>query len=256
MSQKINVHRENEIVFLTMDALPRPPTIDDDLCGQLVRALAEVSGRNGDRTVVIRALGPAFSAGGNLFEIEQRLADPQQLAPMIDRFHEAILAIRHHALPIVASVHGAAAGAGFSLAMACDLVVAAESARFIAGYPKIGTSSDGGLSFQLAHRLGATRAIDAFLLGESLDAEAAYKLGIVNRLVADADLESETLAVAQRLAAQPAYAVGQIKELIGSVANQGLERHLALEKEAFIRCAGTPDFVRLVGAFTRKSSRQ
>jgi 2-(1,2-epoxy-1,2-dihydrophenyl)acetyl-CoA isomerase len=250
MENKINLRRDAGIVFLTMVGVERPSMVDVETCSALIHALSEISTDSGDRAVVLNATGSVFSAGGNLAYIETTLVDPPRLlGPLIDRFHEVILALRRLPLPVVASVHGAAAGAGFSLAMACDIVVAAKSARFVAGYPKIGTSSDGGLTWFLSHRVGPRAAIDIFLLRDHIDAIHAHALGIANLLAADEELQDLTRETALRLAAHPMQAVKEIKALAGVTVDAGLEQHLAREKDAFLRCAATADFQRLVRDF-------
>lgn len=257
MNQKVRVERDAGVVILTMDALPRPSTVDVDTCIALTAALRDISESRTDRVVILRGAGSVFSAGGNLRYIEAAMFDPQRLlAPLIDHFHETVLTMRRLPQPIIASVHGAAAGAGFSLAMACDTVVAARSARFVVGYPKIGTSSDGGLSFQLAKRLGRQRAMNLFLLADPLDAQAALNLGLVDRVVDDEALDHQTRTVARQLADQPSQAVREVKALLGVVADEALEHQLELEKVAFLRCAATPEFAELVREFNDRSRKR
>lgn len=254
LSQSVKIERDEGIVYLTMDALPRPSTVDVFLCESLISALAEIARTPSDRVVVLRGAGSVFSAGGNLLYIADTLADPQTLlGPLIDRFHQAVLALARLPQPVIASVHGAAAGAGFSLAMACDTVVAARSARFVVGYPKIGASCDGGLSFQLVRRLGRQRAFNAFLLTETLDSETAFDWGLVDVVADDAELAAQTRATALQLAAHPVQAVAEIKALVRQAAEQEFEAHLQREKSAFLRCAATEDFSQLVAAFNSRS---
>lgn len=257
MTQTVATDRQGAVVELTMDAEGRPTCIDIGMCDALLAAFAAVSPTRGDRVVVLKSTGSVFSAGGDLFAIEESLEKADLLlAPLIDRFHSVILAIRALPLPVIASVHGAAAGAGFSLAMACDFVVASRSARWVAGYPKIGTSSDGGLTFQLARRLGASRALEVFLLNDALDAQVAFDMGLVQRVVDGDALDNETLSMAHQLAAQPAAAVREIKSLVSAVVDDGLSQHLDREKAAFLRCAATEDFRNLVKQFTSRATKK
>ena len=256
MTQTVKIERDAGIVFLTMDALPRPSTVDVSLCESLTSALREIADTPSDRAVVLRGAGSVFSAGGNLRYIEQAMADPEGLlGPLIDQFHATVLAIARLPQPVIASVHGAAAGAGFSLAMACDTVVAARSARFVVGYPKIGASCDGGLSFQLVRRLGRQRALNAFLLTESLDAATARDWGIVDVLVDDTALAEQTRVTALQFAAHPVQAVGEIKALLRHAADAEFEAHLQREKSAFLRCAATADFRKRVRDFNARSGQ-
>ena len=254
MAQKVTIERDEGIVFLTMDALPKPSTVDVALCESLMSALKEIARTPSDRAVVLRGAGNVFSAGGNLQYIEQAMADPEALlGPLIDQFHETVLALARLPQPVIASVHGAAAGAGFSLAMACDTVVAARSARFVVGYPKIGAPCDGGLSFQLVRRLGRQRALNLFLLAESLDAQTARDWGLVDVLVDDTALAAQTRATALQFAAHPVQAVGEIKALLRQAADREFEVHLEREKSAFLRCAATADCRERVRDFNARS---
>ena len=152
------------------------------------------------------------------------------------------------------AVGGAAAGAGFSLALACDAVVASSEARFVAGYPAIGTSSDGGLSYHLARRIGSARAINTLLLKNSLDAQEALQIGLVQHIAEPGFIDTDAIALATRLAALPVCAVREFKALIGTVSDRGLREHLQLEKEAFLRCAATEPFRQKIEDFVGRSS--
>src|SRR5262249_39914825 len=146
---------------------------------------------------------------------------------------------------------GAAAGGGFSLALACDQLVAGRGARFVTAYPALGTSSDGGLSWYLAKRLGAMRALE-IALGGALSAEQARALGPVGRGVGDAQLEAETLAYARHIAQMAPQSVRAFKRLINAAEDAEFEAQLARERENFLGCARTQDFRDRVTAFLNK----
>jgi 2-(1,2-epoxy-1,2-dihydrophenyl)acetyl-CoA isomerase len=254
VTSQVRFEQDGAIVYLTMDALPRPSTVDVQLCDGLCDALREIAELPSIRAVVLRGAGTVFSAGGNLEYIEEAMDDPNGLlASLIDRFHDAVLALQSIPQPVIASVHGAAAGAGFSLAVACDAVVAGESARFVIGYPRIGASCDGGLIFHLAHRLGRQRALNAFLSAESLEATAARDLGIVDVLVRDDQLATQTRATAMQFASHPLQAVREVKALLRVATEVDLSTHLQREKAAFLRCAATPTFRERVRQFNARS---
>jgi 2-(1,2-epoxy-1,2-dihydrophenyl)acetyl-CoA isomerase len=255
--QTIRTQRHDHIVSITMDAGDQLNTIDLARCEQLLDVFDEIGKSDTDRVVVLQGAGRVFSAGGDLVHILQALDSPgDELDTLITRFHEVILAMRRLPLPIIASVHGAAAGAGFSLALACDVIVSASSARFVSGYPGIGTSSDGGLSFQLARRLGIARAFDIFLLRGPIDAHEACRFDLVQRVVEPALLDAETLGVAATLASTSVHAVREIKALLAAVADEDLVRHLQREKAAFLRCASSDEFRRKIVAFVNKSKSE
>ena len=210
------------------------------------------------RCVVLRGAGEHFMAGGDVKSFGSMLAD-EDPADMRDLFlhrihelHTIMFAMRRLPKPIIASVRGAAAGAGVSLAACCDLIIAAEDAFFTLAYTHIGTSPDGGSTYALPRALGVKKAMEMALLGERLGAEAMARFGLVNFVVPTDELEAKTDELARRLAAGPTRAHGHAKRLInGSFENQ-MERQLQMEAEAFADCATTADFREGVTAFLEK----
>ena len=153
-------------------------------------------------------------------------------------------------------MQGAAAGGGFSLALAADLAVAARSARFVVAYPQLGTSTDGGLSFRLQQRLGPSRALEVLTLKGTLSADQALALGLVNAVVDDSELAAHAQQWAQQLADLPPQAVQELKGLTTAPSLAALQDHLQREKAAFLRCAATPDFAARVQAFAQRAQRR
>jgi 2-(1,2-epoxy-1,2-dihydrophenyl)acetyl-CoA isomerase len=210
------------------------------------------------RCVVLRGAGEHFMAGGDVKGFASILSDNESadvrdlLLHRIHTLHTIMFAMRRLPKPIVASVRGAAAGAGVSLAACCDLIIAAEDAFFTLAYTRIGTSPDGGSTYALPRALGVKKTMEMALLGERLDAETMARFGLVNFVVPTSDLEAETDELARRLAAGPTRAYGHAKRLIyGSFENQ-MERQLQMEAEAFADCATTLDFREGVTAFLEK----
>ena len=210
------------------------------------------------RCVVLRGEGEHFMAGGDVKGFGQILSDVDPAA-MRDLFlhrvhelHTLMFAMRRLPKPIIASVRGAAAGAGVSFAACCDLVIAAEDAFFSLAYCHIGTSPDGGSTYALPRALGSKKAMEMALLGERLDAESMARFGLVNFVVPTEELEARTVALARRLASGPTRAYGHAKRLIyGSSENQ-MERQLQMEAEAFADCVSSQDFREGVAAFVEK----
>jgi 2-(1,2-epoxy-1,2-dihydrophenyl)acetyl-CoA isomerase len=205
------------------------------------------------RVVVLRGAGPAFVAGGDVASFKQHLDDlPATVAPLVGELNRGILALRRARKPVIASVHGAVAGAGMSVMMACDLIVAAEGTKCSMAYSRIGTSPDGGATWFLPRLVGYHKAMELLLLADNVDVGALHALGVVNRVVPAAELESVTAQLAQRLAAGPATAYAETKALVNNELNQILTKHLVAEGEAFARCAAHPDFAEGVTAFLDK----
>lgn len=166
--------------------------------------------------------------------------------------HHAILALRRAPKPVLASVHGAVAGAGVSLMAAADLAIAAEGTKFALAYSRIGTSPDGGATYFLPRLIGVRKALELMLLADPIDAQAALRLGIVNWVTGAERLASETESIARRLAQGATLAFAETKRLVNQCHDQTLAAQLNAEVEAFARCAATRDFAEGVAAFVEK----
>ncbi|MEE8188880.1 MAG: enoyl-CoA hydratase [Kiloniellales bacterium] len=209
------------------------------------------------RAVILRGAGEHFMAGGDLKHFARNLDKPPEamradFEARIARVHESVLAIRRMPKPVVASLRGAAAGFGLSLALAADLAIAAEDAYFTLAYTLIGVSPDGGSSYHLPRLVGLRRALEIALLNERFDAATAERLGLVNRVVPADDLDEKTLALARCLAAGPREAYARTKRLLTDSFDHTLEEQLRAETESFAACAATPDFAEGVRAFLEK----
>lgn len=224
---------------------------------ELIAALAWAGNEREVRVVVIEGAGRAFSTGADMKAAAALTADADADgidlgAPLRDIFHPAILAVRTLEKPVIAAVSGAAAGIGCSLALAADLVVAAESAYFLFAFAGVGLALDGGASLLLAARVGYGRASEMALLGERVPARDALAWGLVNRVVADDSLDEAVAALAGRLAASASGALAAIKRELNAAVLGGLEA--ALEREAALQQerGGSADFREGVAAFLEK----
>lgn len=205
------------------------------------------------RVIVLRGNGPAFVAGGDVGAFHLNLDRlPKMVAGLADELHRAILALRQAPKPVIASVHGAVAGAGVSLMAAADLAVAAADTRFTLAYSRIGASPDGGSTWFLPRLIGARRALELMLLADNFDVHTALQFGLVNRVVAAAELAAQTARLAQRLADGPTLAYAQTKALVNRSFESPLADQLDAEAAAFVRCAATRDFAAGVTAFVKK----
>ncbi|MGH8634756.1 MAG: enoyl-CoA hydratase-related protein, partial [Burkholderiales bacterium] len=205
------------------------------------------------RAVVLRGAGTAFLAGGDVAFFHAHLARmPDLVREGGAELHHAILALRRAPKPVLASVHGAVAGAGVSLMAAADLAIAAEGTKFTLAYSKLGTSPDGGATHFLPRLLGARRALELMLLSDAFDAQTALRLGLVNWVTSAERLGSDADAIARRLALGPTLAFGEVKRLVDEGHDRPLAAQLDAEVEAFARCAATRDFAEGVTAFVEK----
>lgn len=233
----------NALDYATLQALHR--TIEQTIVTPCVRA------------IVLRGEGGSFCGGGDVVAMHAHKDDlPIFIGQMIDSFHASVMALSRAEVPVIASVHGAVAGGGISLALACDLVLAARGTRFVTAYAQLGASSDGGLSFRLVQRLGATRAFELLTLHGMLTAEQAHEFGLINRVVDAESADAEALDWARKLVALAPQAVTEFKRLTASQGCDALQAQLGREKAAFIRCAETEGFKRRVAAFVSRGQTE
>lgn len=187
------------------------------------------------RAIVLRGEGEHFSGGGNLDRmVSQRLRPPHTQAEHIDVCHAWLMAMRECPQPIIAAVEGAAAGGGFAIALACDLVVAAENATLIMSHAKIGLSPDCGASYWLARALPHQLALEMMLDPTPMAAARLQQLGLVNKVVAKGMAVQEAMAWAEKLAKGPAVAYGWIKKLTYAAENRELRVHLDAERDGLV----------------------
>lgn len=253
MDDSILLQVEDRVALVTFNRPGRLNAIDLGMARAFREAIDGLSLRDEVRAVVLRGAGAAFVAGGDikLFGGDRDRA-AATIAELIDHFHAATVGLQRLAAPVLASVHGAVAGGGFSLALAADLRIAADTATFTPAYLRLGASPDGGGTFFLPRLVGPSKALEMFLLGGTYSAADALRLGIVNRVVPAADLERETAALAAAIARGASPAVAHAKALIAGRDLEGLRRHLNAEKEAFLECVRSPDFEEGVAAFLSK----
>lgn len=252
----------NQTLLLAVDrgvatvTLNRPHVLnamDGEMMLQL-RPMAESLQRDSSvRAVVLRGEGPAFMAGGDVSVFHRHLAElPELIVQWGREMHFAFIALRRMNKPVLASVHGAVAGAGFSLMCAADLAIAAVDTKFTLAYANIGASPDGGSTHFLPRLVGYKKAMELALLPDRIDAETARGLGLVNWVVAGENLVEETARIARRLADGPTSAFAEAKRLINQSFATTIETQMEDELQAFSRCARGADFKEGVAAFVEK----
>jgi len=226
-------------------------SFDLALKGALLRALTEAADDPSVRALVITGAGRAFCAGQDLKEHMALVATgDERVATAVSGFYNPLVrALVGMGKPVIAAVNGAAAGAGAGLAFACDLRIAARSATFSMAFAGVGLSADTGASFFLPRLVGQGRASAMMLLGEKVDAAEALRIGMVDRVVDDADLAGAAGELARRLADGPTRAYGWIKESLRHAASADLESTLAFEGRAQADCFASDDHREAVSAF-------
>lgn len=203
--------------------------------------------------IVLTGDGDFFCAGGDLRQLATRreLTVPERLEK-IGRLHEQIRALRACPKPVIAAVEGGAAGAGMSLALACDMLVAAENAFFTMAYIKVGLSPDGGATAFLSEFLPRQQMMELCLLGERIPAARLHALGAVNRLVAPGAALDEALKLAERIAGGPANAAARIKRLCDHAGHASLDQQLDLEAQLMAESQGDDEAQEGIRAFFEK----
>lgn len=205
------------------------------------------------RSVVLTGAEHAVGAGGNLNRLLGNRAQPPQVqADSIAMLHAWIESLHAFPKPIIAAVEGAAAGAGFSVVLACDFVVAASNAKFVMAYVKVGLTPDGGGSYELARALPRQLASELLIEGRTVDAQRLAQFGLVNRVTEPGQALPEALRLGQSLAAQSSHAMGRIKGLINQAGTLSLNEHLAQERENFVAALHHADGGEGISAFLEK----
>jgi len=218
-----------------------------------VEALDVADSRSEVRTVVLTGEGGTFCAGGNLQRLQaNRQQPPEVQAQSIEGLHDWIETIRSFPKPVIAAVEGPAAGAGFSLALACDAIVAATNAVFVMAYSNIALSPDGGATWSLAHALPRQLASELLMAGERIGADRLHALGLVNRVVPEGTALEAALAFAERLNERAPNALASIKALLSEAGAASLHSHLAAERDHFVRNLHHPNAGIGIAAFLAK----
>ncbi|WP_374619893.1 oxepin-CoA hydrolase, alternative type [Pandoraea sp.] len=253
MSAELLAERVDHTLVLTLSNPGARNALHPDMYAAGVEALATAERDASVRAVVLTGADNFFCAGGNLNRLlENRRKDPSVQAASIDALAEWIDALRACPKPIIAAVEGAAAGAGFSLALACDLLVAADNAKFVMAYVKVGLTPDGGGSWFLSQALPRPLATEILLEGKPVAASRLAAAGLVNRVVAPGQARAEALNWATDLAQLSPNAVGRIKSLIQSGASETLTSQLQAERDNFVASLHHADGLEGISAFLEK----
>ena len=248
------VNEDGPVLNLTLNRPKALNAFSAEMVEGLTANFRDAKKRNDVRVIVVSGAGKSFSAGGDVKTMGE--ASPAQVYDHVGKLNECIMAMRELEKPVIAAVHGFAAGAGFNLAMACDLIVAAQDSQFVLSFTQVGLISDGGGSYFLPRIIGSHLAKEWFFLAEPIPATRAHELGLVNRLVPADDLEEETMRLARRLANGPAKAYGMMKRIIDSSLNSTLDEVLQAERIAQTMMVATDDHLEGVQAFREKRAPQ
>jgi 2-(1,2-epoxy-1,2-dihydrophenyl)acetyl-CoA isomerase len=254
------IEREGGLVVLTLNRPEAYNAIDGPTMEALLGALIECDEDASVRAVLLTGAGKAFCAGGDLKSMQAEAQAGGSVGAFLKRLtvtvHGAVATMARMENPVIGAVNGVAGGAGFSFALACDLVLAAESAVFTMAYTKAGLAPDGSSSFFLPRIVGAKRAYDLMINNAVLSAREARDLGIVNEVYRDASFLAEAKTYARRVATGPTRSFGAAKRLIALSPESSLETQMEHERRAIAECARTEDFREGVAAFVEKRAAE
>jgi 2-(1,2-epoxy-1,2-dihydrophenyl)acetyl-CoA isomerase len=251
MADALKVEILDGVAHVRLDRRAALNALDADLAVALAEGLGSLTLDRRVKAVILSGEGRAFCSGGDL---RWALAFPGGAAAglhhLAGAFHRSIVEIRRMPKPVIAAINGVAAGAGFSLALACDFRVMAEAAVLRQAYTTSGLSIDGGGTFTLPRLVGLARALEIAAFDPVIDARAALEWGLVNRVSQDAEAEAE--AMARQLLGRSLTSFAWSKRLLGDAFDRPLEVQLERERAGIVACAGLPDGEEGIRAFTEK----
>lgn len=227
-----------------------------DLAQQFLQAIEAFRKDQNVRSVVIRGAGRVFSAGGDVREMLENVTDGQDRAAFfrspLSAFNKMVLSIRNIPKPVLAAVHGAVAGVGFNVMLACDLKIAREGTKFTQAFINLGLSPDGSGTYFLPRLIGYARTCELAMLPTEIDARTALNWGLINWMAPADTFEAETKRIAERLAEAPAAAIGRAKSLLNRTYERSLEEQMEAERLAQVENAACADFEEGLKAFVEK----
>jgi 2-(1,2-epoxy-1,2-dihydrophenyl)acetyl-CoA isomerase len=254
--ETIELAIEDSVAYVTLNRPERLNAWNQQFGEELRDALLEDAADPAVRAVLITGAGRGFSSGADLKDMLERALSGEPVPDvgelLRERYHPIITGIRELPKPVVAAVNGPAVGIGCSLALACDLIWAAESAVFGLAFVNIGLVPDGGSTFLVPAAVGKARALEMALLGQPVSAEQALEWGLINRVVPDGRLIEDARSLAKRLAAGPTRSYANSKRALNNSVLKIMQEQLDLEAEIQSEMAGTADFTEGVQAFVEK----
>jgi 2-(1,2-epoxy-1,2-dihydrophenyl)acetyl-CoA isomerase len=254
--ETVNLHVREGVATIELN---RPETLNAwnwQLGSDLLAALRRAASEDAVRAVLLTGAGRGFSSGADLKDVSggERMPDgrPDLYKTLTERYHPIMQLIREMPKPVLAAVNGPAVGIGCSLALCCDLILAAESAYFLLAFVNIGLVPDGGSSLFVPARVGMARATELAMLGERLQAPKALEWGLINDVVADAQLGDHAAALAARLAGGPTRSYAGTKRQLNNWLFARMDEQLELEAQIQQEMAGSEDFLEGALAFAER----
>ena len=246
---------EGQTMVLTLSNPEHRNALGPEMYAAGVEALNAAETNPDIRSVILTGEGSVFSAGGNLQRLQNnRQKPPEFQAQSIEGLHSWIEAIHTFPKPVIAAVEGPAAGAGFSLALACDLIVSAANSVFVMAYTSVALSPDGGGSWSLSRLMPRQLATELLMCGERIGAERLHQMGVVGRITEPGHALAEALAWASKLNARAPNALASVKELLNEADGSTLNAQLARERDHFVKNLHHANGGIGIGAFLSKET--
>jgi len=258
-AEEILCELDQGVLCLTLNRPQRLNAFTDSMHMQLRAALERAENEAQVRAVLLTGNGRGFCAGQDLAARDPRSGNPAgfDLGHTVQQYYNPLVRqLRRLPKPIVCAVNGVAAGAGANIALACDIVLAARSARFIQAFAKIGLVPDSGGTWSLSHLVGEARAKALALTAHPLDADTAAQWGLIWRAVDDDALQTEALALARQFASGPTLGLGLAKQAIQAAATNDMDTQLDLERDLQRQAGQSADYAEGVAAFLEKREPQ
>lgn len=252
MSNSIKNIKKEGITYLKLNRPKKFNSFNREMAFELQKQLDDCIRDNQTRAIVLTGEGKAFCAGQDLSEVTDPKSNPGFKSILEDHYNPIITRIRNIEIPVIAAVNGVAAGAGANIALACDIVVASETANFIQAFSKIGLIPDSGGTYFLPRLVGFQRASALALLGDKVNAIEAERMGMIYTYFSADSFENEVDQLAQKLASMPTKALALTKKALNKSFSNSLEEQLAVESEYQIASAQTQDYNEGVTAFMEK----
>lgn len=250
----VRIARRDGVATVTLDRPDKLNALTEEMFDVLIAGFAELSGDDTVRAVVVTGAGRAFCAGSDVAGMVNK--DLPAGRRRMQKRARLVMGVAGLEKPVIAAVRGPTVGIGFSLAMACDLIVASETARFVQSFKNLGLVPDGGSVFFLTRLLGVARAKELVFTARPLPAGEAHEWGIVSRVVPDAELEAQAGALAAELAGSATFALGLAKKMFQSMSMPSLEMLLETENLAANAAKLTEDHAEGLAAFREKRKPQ
>lgn len=236
MSAALKSTSQGQTMVLTLSNPEHRNALGPEIYAAGIEALNVAESSPEVRSVIIAGEGSVFSAGGNLQRLNaNRQRPPEVQLQNIEGLHSLIESVRTFPKPVIAAVEGAAAGAGFSLALACDFIVSASNAVFVMAYSSVGLSPDGGATWSLLRSMPRQLATELLMCGERIDAQRLHALGVVNRIAGPGNALADALELAAKLNGRAPNTLASIKELLGDSEQSSLNVQLACERDHFVK---------------------